>query len=130
MNKFNFGGVYMKSLQKRQGDVLIINENSSLLRKETKQRLFGNQRPNKFKSNGKVVLAEGEVSGHDHAVLDEGQVEMFYSKDVQESIKHLRVKGEATVKHPEHAPLTIPEGNNAVLIQSEWSLQRARRVID
>ncbi len=83
--------------------------------------------------DGRVVLAEGEATGHAHAVLDEHahlEVQHFgESRAVwlnrrvwDESRTLLVVEGEAaTLVHEEHAPLTVPPGSYLVRRQREYA---------
>lgn len=116
----------------RQGDVLLCNKAHSKLRKETKQRLFGNKKDTKweFQKENRVPLAYGEVSGHAHAFYDDTAVELWYSNDVQETVKHLDVKKDAIVSHEEHEAIQVPVGDTAVLIQNEYIMGDIRRIAD
>jgi hypothetical protein len=116
----------------RQGDVLIINEKGSRLRAETKERLFGRQTGQSFdfKKENRLPLAYGEVSGHAHAIYTEGSAELLVSNDVQETLKHLNVTGQATLQHEEHESICIQEGKNAVLIQNQYQMQKIQRAAD
>ena len=83
--------------------------------------------------DGRVVLAEGEATGHAHAVLDEHahlEVQHFgESRAVwinrrvwDESRTLLVVEGEAaTLVHEEHEPLTVPPGGYLVRRQREYA---------
>ena len=76
----------------------------------------------------RIVLAEGEQTGHSHTVAVE-EAEIFTVSD--EVDRWLRVKsGGATVTHQEHAPVEVPEGDWIVRIQSEYHPEEIRRVID
>jgi hypothetical protein len=116
----------------RQGDVLIINEKVNALRPDTKQRLFANRAGAKFdfKKENRIPLAYGEVSGHAHAIYTAGVAEMYVSSDVQETLKHLEVTGEAVLRHEEHEAICIQEGKNAVLIQNQYQQAKIQRAAD
>ena len=116
----------------RQGDVLIINERASSLRDSTRQRLFGNIKGKEyaFKNEKCLPLAYGEVSGHKHAIYDKDQAKLLYSSDIQETIKHLEVTGNATLQHEEHDAIQLRDKMNAVLIQNEHQMTKIRRVAD
>jgi hypothetical protein len=52
------------------------------------------------------ILAEGEVTGHLHAVT-EGDVQLFEKA----GILYMKVNSEtATITHNEHKPVTVPKG--------------------
>src|SRR6185503_9087537 len=101
--------VYMKQnktkvmvTQARQGDVFVINEKDKNLRLETRQRLFDIKLAKKLGEKERTIpLAFGEVSGHAHQIMDRSVGELSFSKDVQETLKHLEVKGNATLTHEE-----------------------------
>lgn len=88
----------------QQGDVII----------ESIDAIPENTRKGKIK-NGKIVLAEGEVTGHAHkiteiagVVFQEGTDGMFY----------LLNKKELTVTHEEHKTVTVPPGT--------WRVRKVR----
>lgn len=116
----------------RQGDVLFVSENHKSLSPETRKRLFGNITGKKFdfKKEGRLPMAYGEVSGHCHGIYEKGVAELLVNQDVQETIKHLKVTGVATVRHEEHDTIELAKGSTAVLIQNEWRLNKVRRVMD
>lgn len=75
-----------------------------------------------------LVLAEGEETGHCHAV-ENMDAELFE----HEGILYLRVDGEEiTVKHEEHAPVTVSKGEWRVGVVREVDPfdQEVRRVRD
>jgi hypothetical protein len=73
------------------------------------------------------VLAEGEMTGHSHRIKEPGAAELLESADE----RFLRVlAASATVVHPEHAPVILPEGTYRVLRQREYTPQGIRRVAD
>jgi len=116
----------------RQGDVLIINERANSLRESTRKRLFGatNKQEFSFKTEKCLPLAYGEVSGHKHAIYDKNQAQLLVSSDVQETLKHLNVTGNAVLQHEEHDAIQIAEKMNAVLIQNEYQQTKIRRSMD
>lgn len=76
-----------------------------------------------------VVLADGEVTGHQHVVADYG-VELF---ELENGTKKLVAENGFTVTHEEHLPLTIETaGDYTVSIVKEYDHLReeARNVID
>lgn len=79
----------------QHGDVLI---KSSVIPQEAKREKIAD----------KVILAEGEITGHAHVLTD--------VKDKVETFKHgnalyMRVKQPVIVKHEEHKSLTIQPGD-------------------
>lgn len=116
----------------RQGDVLIIKSDCKSLRKETKKRLINSKKDKtwEFKKENRSPLAYGEVSGHAHAIYESEDVQLNYSEDIQETVKHLDVKKEVQLKHEEHDTVIIPEGKSVVLIQNEYQMGEIRRVLD
>ena len=54
--------------------------------------------------NGRQVLAEGEATGHAHAVAED--VQLFESGGVL----YCRAGVPFTVRHEEHKPITVPPG--------------------
>ena len=84
---------------------------------------------------GAVVLAEGELTGHRHAIYD--RVTMFRDDALAREIPaglylgHVKVAGgSATVVHQEHAPLTLLEGTYRVRRQRELEPKDAVLVAD
>ncbi len=82
-----------------------------------------------------MVLAEGEESGHRHAIRD--RVTMFRDDKLATDIPaglyigHVQVASEhARVTHEEHAPLTLPRGTWRVRRQRELGPRDARVVAD
>jgi len=76
---------------------------------------------------GRIVLAEGEVTGHAHVITDEGAT-LIRSSDGR---TFLRLDAPAVVRHEEHAPITLPKGGYEVRIQREWTdADEPRRVTD
>ncbi len=77
--------------------------------------------------NGKFILAEGEVTGHAHAVVDD-ELEV-YEKD---GILYIKASRPFTVVHEEHKPITIEAGIWEVDRQREYDpfLEETRIVSD
>jgi hypothetical protein len=69
------------------------------------------------REGGRVVLAHGELTGHAHAIADEGAV-LFASGNV----RILAVgDGGATVRHEEHDAIDLAQGLYEVRRQEEWT---------
>lgn len=67
-------------------------------------------------SGARMVLAEGEATGHAHTI-DSRYGEM-YERD---GILYLNVTEAAPLEHQEHATITIAPGTYRVIRQREWS---------
>lgn len=78
-------------------------------------------------AKGRVVLAEGEVTGHAHAI-HRGAV-MFRADEGMGT--YLQVaEGGADVVHEEHATISLPAGLYEVTIQSQYEPEAIRNVAD
>lgn len=100
----------------RQGDVAVIFIKNS-------KPVEGNAIPRK---NGRIIVAEGEVTGHAHAVL-EPEVKWL------ETTKHERVLVSDvpfSLTHDEHDPHWFAPGQYLTIIQSEADLDSMRSVLD
>jgi hypothetical protein len=82
-----------------------------------------------------AVLAEGETSGHRHAIYD--RVTMFRDDALAHDIPnglyigHIRVDGPcARIQHEEHDTVTLPRGTYRVRRQRELDPRDARIVAD
>jgi len=118
--------------QGRQGDVLITRKDHLKLRPETKARLFGLNLKTKvdFKKEGRIILAYGEVSGHEHKLKDNSAT-LLCNKDVQETVKYLKTAQEVPLTHEEHEAFIIPAESDAVVtIQVEHRLNKIQRTAD
>ncbi len=85
--------------------------------------------------NGATVLAEGEVTGHRHAIND--RVTMFrddsLARDIPSGlyIGHVRVDGpSARVEHDEHDVIELPRGSYRVRRQRELEPKEASLIAD
>lgn len=86
-------------------------------------------------ASGAFVLAEGELTGHRHAILE--RVTMFrddaLARDVPGDlyINHVKVEGgPATICHQEHAPIALSEGTYRIRRQRELEPKDAVIVAD
>jgi len=82
-----------------------------------------------------MVLAEGEESGHRHAIRE--RVTMFrddrLARDIPAGlyVGHVQVSSPtARVTHDEHAPITLPKGTYRVRRQRELGPRDARVLAD
>ena len=100
----------------RQGDILI-EAVSAIPSRGTKPEM----------RDGRLILAAGEATGHDHSVS---------ALDVMESIVDetgtlfLRFCRDAVVTHQEHKPVVLPPGTYGVTRQREYAPEEIRRVAD
>lgn len=102
----------------RQGDILII---------PTDSRPDG-LTPQPRDAEGRLVLAEGEVTGHAHAIVDPGAD--LFGDALEDRFLAVLAEGGVTLRHEEHAPITIPPGDYIVRRQREWTAGDVRRVAD
>lgn len=79
------------------------------------------------RSKKRVVLAEGEVTGHCHAI-DYSAKQMQVLTDGQEM--YLRVMSPVVLTHQEHSAATIEPGEYVVKRQVEVWLDEVRQVAD
>lgn len=104
----------------RQGDILIRRVEKVPAKAEVVARKRGER----------VIVAEGEVTGHHHAIADAGVEQYRVPGDTD--AQFLRVLAEAGVNltHDEHNTITLPEGTYEVLGQREYTPEEIRRVAD
>jgi len=83
--------------------------------------------PADVKKQRRVVLAEGEITGHSHRIKESGAAILFRS---QQRL-YLRVEAPiATVVHEEHDPIELPKGLYRVWRQREYTPERIITVRD
>jgi hypothetical protein len=80
--------------------------------------------------SGRIVLAEGEATGHAHAI-HEPDARTF----THEGQRFLLTKSRAQLIHEEHGPIEVPDGAWRIVIQREYQPAPAeqhqwRRVVD
>jgi len=98
----------------RQGDVLLV---------EVKGRVKG-----KVVAKGRIVLAEGEATGHAHVVEADPEDAVLKEFDGK---RFLEVYREASVTHQEHATITLKPKTYEVRRQREWTDgDEPRQVLD
>jgi len=72
------------------------------------------------RQNGQIVLAEGEVSGHLHAI--EAPEASFHAKSIEEiEGRFLQVEAEVALTHPEHDTVVLQPGAYEVRRQFEYT---------
>ena|SRR3990172_10899708 len=102
----------------RQGEIGIFE----LKRSDTKT---GNMLV-RLKPKSNLIIREGEATGHMHKLA--GDVELL---EDEFNNMFINVKeGGATLDHPEHKTIHLPEGFFEVVIQREYDEERDRRVAD
>lgn len=86
---------------------------------------------------GRIVLAYGEVTGHAHAIYDDGAELLAPRSKTKAAIDHvdgdviyLRCRKTVALRHEEHAPINIPAGLYRVVRQREYTPEEIRRVAD
>jgi len=86
-------------------------------------------------ATGAMVLAEGELTGHRHAIFE--RVTMFRDDALAREVPgdlyigHLKVEGgPVTVRHQEHASIALGEGTYRVRRQREFEPKDAVFVAD
>ena len=89
----------------------------------------------KADATGALVLAEGELTGHRHAIFD--RATMFRDDILAREIPaglyvgHVKVEGSpVTIRHEEHAPILLSEGIYRVRRQRELEPRDAVIVAD
>lgn len=103
----------------RQGDLLFMEVNVSA--EKIEQMNLANR-----DGKGRIVLAEGETTGHAHAVL-EAPVKMHWFGQS----RYLTSPEPFTVVHEEHAPVNLPGGKVIQVIrQTEFDPLEMRTILD
>ena|ERR1700676_2478807 len=103
--------------QYRQGDVLLCAVDS-----------IPPQAKRVPRDGNRVVVAEGELTGHAHA-FPAKQVRLFREKASQRSFLAI-AEGGAQLRHEEHGSILVPEGCYELRRQREYAPAAPRRVRD
>ena len=103
----------MKYPQYRQGDVLLVRVHRILTAA-------------KIVSEKVLVLAEGEVTGHAHRIVNDDAVMLTTA----EGATFVRLAKRAQLVHEEHARIDIAPGTYRVVRQREYEPAGIRRVSD
>jgi hypothetical protein len=100
--------------QVRQGDVLIerVTELPQNIQKQ--------------KRGKRIVLAEGEVTGHAHAIYDK-TTESYVNAEGE---LFLSANTATEIRHEEHGTIKLPVGTYRVIRQREYSPGEIRQVLD
>jgi hypothetical protein len=102
----------------RQGDVLL---------RRTHSKAKG--KPVARDDRGRIVLAEGEVTGHAHAIADR-EAELLHDADTERRFLEVLAEGGVDLLHEEHRTMTLPKGTYEVVIQREYAPEAPRNVVD
>lgn len=102
----------------RQGDVLIRERIDDMPEAMTEIPRDG----------GSVILAYGEVTGHSHKIMERDVT--FWLPEGSSDVRIIDAPNGATVQHDEHDPIVLPAGRYDVFIQTEYSPQEIRQVVD
>lgn len=78
-------------------------------------------------SKNKIVLAEGETTGHFHGLMEKDSELLEI-----DGVRILNLKKKSTLKHQEHKPITLDAGIWQVGIVNEYDYfsQMKRKVVD
>jgi hypothetical protein len=98
-----------KQAMYRQGDVLIIPVAKAPKLGKKFQGLFG-----------RLILAEGEVTGHAHAILDTEAELHEIEHEVSDRLLRVLVEDGAKLVHEEHGQIKLPKGDYIVRLQREY----------
>ena len=114
----------------RQGDVMLVkvSSNPDDLPKGLKDQT----------SEGRIVLAYGEVTGHAHALAEpltekspKGKVKAFSATPWDASAERfIQVLEKTALTHEEHDPIQLDKGIYKVVRQREYSPEAIRNVAD
>lgn len=100
----------------RQGDIMLIAV-SQIPAAAAKKR-----------ARKRVVVAEGEVTGHHHVLVADRVVEHTLT-DAQVERRFLEIT-EGELVHDEHDTITLPAGRYEIRYQREYTPEAIRRVAD
>ena len=101
----------------RQGDVLLVPVGKIDLNETVLNE--------KMRKGNKVVLAEGEVTGHAHTMTTETTTPLLFGG------REIIVVAEPTpLRHQEHGEIEVSPGTYWVVRQREYTPQAIRRVTD
>lgn len=104
----------------RQGDILLVPATKPARVKQAKP------------VHGRLVLAEGEITGHAHTIMEQDGVRLVTQGEADELRMWLLVTTSEPVEleHDEHATLTVPPGVYEVTRQREYAPEAPIRVTD
>jgi len=102
-------------MQFRQGDIYFVQVDGDYQGEKVKRQ------------NNRIVIAEGEITGHAHAIHDKNAT--MYRDSVQD-LEWLVVDAPVKVVHEEHATINLPAGIWQVIHQRQYVRGDIRRVLD
>ena len=78
--------------------------------------------------HGRIILAEGEATGHCHETKEQEGVTLY----TLDEILYFVTDHEVTVSHQEHGPVTVSPGFYQIGIVREWDYTKheVKRVVD
>jgi hypothetical protein len=82
----------------------------------------------KVKCEDKIILAEGEATGHYHAIKNSPNIIMFFDK--ANNKMYLNILKPVKLEHEEHAVIDIEPSNYEVIKQREYTPERIVDVRD
>lgn len=107
----------MRNNQFRQGDILFVKANEAPSGDEVARD-----------NQNRVVVAEGEATGHCHAIHHEA-VKMFRDNKLDRTWIVVSDNA-ADVVHEEHDTITLDEGSWRIIYQRQYVRGQVRRVLD
>lgn len=108
----------------RQGDILFVEVEEAVSGRTVRRK------------NGRIIVAEGEATGHAHAIATPGvklieRVEPDPARLVEQFHAHYLVADKPfEVVHEEHDTVELPAGTFRVVRQREYSPEAIRTVAD
>lgn len=79
--------------------------------------------------NGRLILAEGEATGHHHSIIERDDVALLEIPS-QNELFLLVKEGDALLEHQEHHAIAVHQGAYRVVRQREYTPAEIRRVAD
>jgi hypothetical protein len=78
-------------------------------------------------ANGRIILARGEATGHNHST-DARMGRLF--EDSRPGVCYLLLDEPGLLEHQEHSPISLPKGIYEVIRQREYEPLRNHCVVD
>jgi hypothetical protein len=103
----------------RQGDVLVMPVKS-----------IPSSAQEMAPKNGRLIVAEGEATGHHHSFPHRQGAVMFRDDGAGSGGMYVRVAAPVALEHQEHAALMLAPGAYRISIQRTYQSGMARRVED
>lgn len=104
----------------RQGDILLIPTSESVPAGAEAVKPV----------HGRLILADGEATGHVHAVASKGATLYDLPPVADLTVRLLVAEITTALTHEEHAHITVPPGTYRVVRQREYSPEAIRNVTD